>query len=86
MDVVYLIVLGEPFVEEGEFRPNEIGDREVGFYQVVEEGACFFEHRPLQVAVILGEELVVGIREIDLAQVEPGVGEVGDETFGVFAR
>ena len=78
-DVVDLVVLGQPSIEHCEIGLHEIRDREIVFHQLVEERSGFFDHRESQKRIKLRIKLLVGIRKIDVAQIEPGVSEIVDE-------
>ena len=73
------VVVGEALIEHREVGFHEVGDAEVFRDQLAQVGARFRDHAVLQVLASFGVKLRVGLGGVDLPQVEPLVGEVGDE-------
>ncbi len=83
---VGFVVPCEATVEEGEVGVDEVGDAQIAAQQLGEVGAGFLEHGFLHDGIEVAEETCVGRGEVDLIELEPLVGEGGDEAFGFGVR
>lgn len=74
-----VVVVSEASIEHGEVALDEVGGAEVLGDEFGDEAAGFAEHGVEEESVVFGVKLFVWRGEVDLSEVEPAIGEVGDE-------
>ena len=72
------VVISKALIEHRKIRFHEMRDAEVFCDQLAQVGARFRDHAVLQMLAGFRVKLGVGLRGVDLSQVEPLVGKVGD--------
>jgi hypothetical protein len=73
-------VLGQPLIEHGEIGVHHVGDAQVLLQHFAKERPRLGEHGVPQNPIKFGIQPLVGRGRVDVAQVEPLVGEVGLKT------
>ena len=79
------VVLGEPLIQQGEVRLDEVAHAEVALQQLLEKRFRLARHGHFQQLVELRIEFLVGRGEINLPQLEPLAEEVRGEGAGLRA-
>ena len=75
-------MVGEALIQHGKAGLHQMRDAQVVRYQFAQIGAALGQHAFLQMLSRLGIQLYVRLCGVDLPEVQPLIGEVGDETVG----
>jgi hypothetical protein len=73
------VVPCQAIIEQGEVGFHHIADRPIRADQFGKIRAGLIDHGQLEKAVELGKKALLGTGELDIPQVEPGIGEIGNE-------
>ena len=73
-------MLGHAIVKQGKVALHDIGDRMIAGDQFAQKRLGLARHGKAQVGFVFRIQRAIGHGEIHLAQVQPRLGEVGDET------